>query len=147
LLRSAYLADSPFSWAHIVILAIGAAGHGVDIDVCCLAYFASTSLVGGGDFGRGRLQPFQSAQQSVDAGPVPFAAECGWYFPRVQRARDGLGREARFPKFMNCLAQRLGSHVRSLLECQSIVLHFAGGPKPWAASAICGSINNESSVM
>ena len=30
LLRSAYLADSPFSWAHIVILAIDAAGHGVD---------------------------------------------------------------------------------------------------------------------
>ena len=29
LLRSAYLADSPFSWAHIVILAIDAAG-GVD---------------------------------------------------------------------------------------------------------------------
>ena len=30
LLRSAYLADSPFSWAHIVILAIDAAGHGID---------------------------------------------------------------------------------------------------------------------
>jgi hypothetical protein len=24
------LADSPFGWAHIVILAIDAAGHGVD---------------------------------------------------------------------------------------------------------------------
>jgi hypothetical protein len=29
-LRSTYLADSPFSGAHIVMLAIDAAGHGVD---------------------------------------------------------------------------------------------------------------------
>src|SRR3979490_1357604 len=28
LLRSAYLADSPFSWAHIAILALDPAGHG-----------------------------------------------------------------------------------------------------------------------
>src|SRR5216683_6606130 len=53
---------------------------------------------------------------------MPFAAPCRWYPPLVQLARDGLnGEKARFPKFTNCRAKGLGSHVRDPLACQFIV--------------------------
>jgi hypothetical protein len=51
---------------------------------------------------------------------VPFAAERGWYLSRVQLTRDGPSGEASFPKFMNCLAQCLGSHVHGPLDRQSL---------------------------
>jgi hypothetical protein len=61
-------------------------------------------------------------QQSTNARWVPFATPCRWYLSLVQLARDGLdGEKARFPKFTNCRAKSLGSRVRDLLACQSIV--------------------------
>src|SRR6266851_4625458 len=53
---------------------------------------------------------------------MPFAAPCRWYLSLVQLARDGLdGDKARFPKFTNCRAKGLSSHVRDALARQSIV--------------------------
>jgi len=70
---------------------------------------------------RGRLQPFETVQQSVNAGSVPFADTCRGYLSLVQLASDGhAGDKARFPKSMNCWAQGRSSHVRGPLERQSI---------------------------
>jgi hypothetical protein len=68
----------------------------------------------------GAIEVSQTLKQSVDAGRVPFAAERGWYLSRVQLTRDGPSGEASFPKFMNCLAQCLGSHVHGPLDRQSL---------------------------
>ncbi len=53
---------------------------------------------------------------------MPFAAACCWYPALVQLARNGVdGDKACFPKFTNCRAKGLGSHIRDPLACQSIV--------------------------
>ena len=65
---------------------------------------------------------FQTAQQMVNAGSVPFAATCRWYLSPVQLASDGqAGDKARFPKFTNCRAHGVSPRVRDPPDCQSIV--------------------------
>jgi hypothetical protein len=71
---------------------------------------------------RGRLQPFQAAQQLVNAGSVPFAATCRWYLSLVQLASDGqAGDKARSLKFTNCRAHGFSPRVRDPPDCKSIV--------------------------
>jgi hypothetical protein len=70
---------------------------------------------------RGTLQPPHAVQQSANAGPVPFGTEWRWYLALVQLVRDSLDGQARLAKFMNCLAQGLGSQVRGPLKSQSII--------------------------
>jgi hypothetical protein len=69
-----------------------------------------------------RLQPFQAAQESFNAGGVPFAAPCRWYLSRVQLARDEAESiEALCPEFTNCRGQRLGFRISVPLACLPIV--------------------------
>jgi hypothetical protein len=52
------------------------------------------------------IKPFQAMQQSLNAGSVPFADECGWYLSRVQLSRNG-GESIEAPclQFPNCRSQ------------------------------------------
>ena len=64
----------------------------------------------------GGLQPFQAAQQSLNAGWLPFAIKCRWNLLLVQLACDGAGGDkARSPEFPNCRSQGSGSRLCSLL--------------------------------
>jgi hypothetical protein len=71
---------------------------------------------------RGTIQPIKALQQSLNAGSVPFAAECGWYLSRVQLSRHG-GESIETPclEFTNCWSQRLGFRIGGLVACLSIV--------------------------
>ena len=72
--------------------------------------------------GARRLQPFQAAQESLDAGRVPFAAKCGWYLSLDQLACDGInGDKASGLNLGYCRGQRLSSHVSGTLLCLSVV--------------------------
>jgi hypothetical protein len=71
---------------------------------------------------RDTIEPLKTLQQSANAKGVPFAALCCRYSSLVQLPRDGLdGDKARFPKFTNCRSQGLGSRIRGLLLCQTII--------------------------
>jgi hypothetical protein len=71
---------------------------------------------------QGAIESFQAPQQSANAGPVPFAAQCGCYLARVQLPRDGLvGDKAHLPKIVNCWPECLSSQVRGPLPCKGIV--------------------------
>jgi hypothetical protein len=63
---------------------------------------------------RGATEAVQALKQSVDAGRVPFASECGWYLSRVQLARDGPSGKARFLEFTKCWFQSHGTCVRGV---------------------------------
>src|SRR5580693_4065977 len=70
------------------------------------------------------LQLFQALQQSANAASMPSPAACGWYLSFVKLARDGTKRdEALSLECANYRSQHLGSHIRGLLECLSIVDH------------------------
>jgi hypothetical protein len=64
----------------------------------------------------------RGSMESLNAGWVPFAASRGCYLSLAQFACDGIdGDKASFLNLSNCRGQRLGSHVRSMLLCLSIV--------------------------
>jgi hypothetical protein len=77
---------------------------------------------------------------------VPFAASCRWYPSLVQLAPDGLdGDKAGFPKFTNCRARGLGSHVRDPLAGTAHLTHRPrhkdpadprGGAGTWSPTTI-----------
>ena len=68
---------------------------------------------------RDAIEPVKALQQSGNHGQVPFAAPWRWYLSLVQLASDGLdGDKARFPKFTNCWAKGLSSHVSDPLDRQ-----------------------------
>jgi hypothetical protein len=85
----------------------------------CLLRPFSLALKGGA---RGGLQPFQPAQQSLNASWLPFAVKCRWYLSLVQLARDGAGGDkACSPEFPNCRSQGFGSRLCGLLVCLPII--------------------------
>jgi hypothetical protein len=70
----------------------------------------------------GRFRPFQAAQQSLNAGRLPFAVKCRWYLSFVQLARAGAGGDkAPSREFPNCRSQGFGSRLCGLLVCLPII--------------------------
>ena len=71
---------------------------------------------------RDTIEPIKALQQSGNGGEVPSATSRCCYPLLVQLGRDGLdGDKARFPKFTNCWAKGLSSHVNDPLACQFTV--------------------------
>ena len=70
----------------------------------------------------GGLRPFQAAQQSLNAGRLPFAVKCRRYLSFVRLVRDGAGGDkARSREFPNCRSQGFGSRLCGLLVCLPII--------------------------